>query len=72
LRMKQGEHWHCMDPECGCEIIVSVGANSRGHTNPKCSCGAPMKKLYRSPVVRIVDNEEEWELLEGKGPARTG
>jgi len=54
MRMKTEDRWHCTNPACGCEVLVESGANEDG-TNPRCSCGAAMKKKCASPVLTYLD-----------------
>ena len=54
MRMKSEDRWHCTNSACGCEILVESGASQLGK-NPKCSCGAAMKKRYVSPVLTYLD-----------------
>ena len=54
MRMKSEERWHCTNPACGCEIFVECGG-SEDSKNPRCSCGAGMKKRYVSPVLSYLD-----------------
>ena len=53
MRMKLEDRWHCTNPACGCEVLVTGG--SEDGKNPRCSCGAAMKKRYVSPVVTYLD-----------------
>jgi hypothetical protein len=54
MRMKTEDRWHCTNPACRCEVLVASGATQDG-TNPRCSCGAAMKKEYASPVLTYLD-----------------
>lgn len=54
MRMKSGDRWHCTNPACGCQILVENGASAEGE-NPRCACGAAMKKKYASPVLTYLD-----------------
>ena len=54
MRMKSEDRWHCTNSACGCEVLVESGASQPGK-NPKCSCGAAMKKRYVSPVLTYLD-----------------
>ena len=51
MRMKSEDRWHCTNPACGCEVLVA----SEDGKNPRCSCGAAMKKRYVSPVLTYLD-----------------
>src|SRR4029077_17426956 len=52
--MKSGERWHCIDPACGCSVLVESNGEIEGQS-PRCACGAVMKKNYSSPVFRYLD-----------------
>ena len=52
--MKAGERWHCTNDACRAEIIVDSQGSIEGN-NPRCACGAAMKKEYVSPVFRYLD-----------------
>jgi hypothetical protein len=52
--LQTGEHWHCTNSDCGCEVLVEKGGRVDG-ANPVCACGAPMKKAYASPVFQYLD-----------------
>jgi len=54
MRMKSEYRWHCTNPACGCEVLVESGGGEDGK-NPRCSCGAAMKKRYVSPVLTYLD-----------------
>jgi hypothetical protein len=52
--MKTGEHWHCTNPACHCEVLVQSGSIIEG-SNPRCVCGAPMKKKYVPPNFTYLE-----------------
>ena len=52
--MKLGEHWHCTNPACHCEILVQSGSLIDG-SNPRCVCGTPMKKKYVPPHLTYLE-----------------
>ena len=54
MQMKTEDHWHCTNPACGCEVRVENSAIADG-TNPRCSCGAVMKKRYASPALTYLE-----------------
>ena len=54
MLMKTGQRWHCTNPACNCEILVANGVEAEGQ-NPRCICGALMKKKYVSPVLTYLD-----------------
>jgi hypothetical protein len=56
--MSQSQIYLCQNRACGCEIIVtSTSVEAKG--NPRCFCGAEMKKPYSPPVLRTLDPEDE-------------
>lgn len=52
--MRTGERWHCMNPACHCEISVQTNSALEG-SNPRCVCGAPMKKSYVPPNLTYLE-----------------
>ena len=54
MHMKSEDRWRCTNPACECEVLVASGGSEDGK-NPRCSCGAAMKKRYVSPVVTYLD-----------------
>ena len=48
------DRWHCINPSCGCEVLVARGAAEAGKL-PRCVCGAAMKKRYVSPVLTYLE-----------------
>ena len=51
--MKSGDRWRCINRNCQCEVLVESGGRVEG-ANPRCVCGAPMKKAYASPALRYL------------------
>jgi hypothetical protein len=52
--MKSGERWHCINPACGCTVLVESNGEIEGQ-NPRCACGSFMKKGYSPPVFRYLN-----------------
>src|SRR5260370_5065010 len=52
--MKSGERWHCMNPACGCGVLVESNGEIEGE-NPRCACGGVMKRDYSPPLFRYLD-----------------
>jgi len=52
--MKSGERWHCIDPACGCAVLVESNGDIEGQ-NPRCACGSVMKKDYSPPFFRYLE-----------------
>ncbi len=52
--------FRCQNRDCSCEIvIIKTPAETRGRRNPRCVCGAEMKKRYSPPVFRTLDPDDE-------------
>ena len=54
MLMKAGEHWHCSNPLCRCEVLVAR-TNQIDGCNPVCACGAFLKKKYAAPIFTYLD-----------------
>jgi hypothetical protein len=54
MLMKARERWHCINPVCGCQVVVEISGEIEGQ-NPRCACGGIMKKKYTSPVFTYLD-----------------
>ncbi|HKN76475.1 MAG TPA: hypothetical protein VJW94_14945 [Candidatus Acidoferrum sp.] len=52
--MKRGEQWHCTNPACHCKVLVQSNSVIEGN-NPRCVCGAPMKKNYAPPNLTYLE-----------------
>jgi hypothetical protein len=39
--MKSRERWHCVNPACGCVVLVESNGEIEGQ-NPRCACGSIM------------------------------
>ncbi len=67
-----GQKWHCVDPRCRAEFVVTESSRLSGGKNPTCGCGGVMKRLYEKPTAqraatsaaegqgRIPGNEPAW------------
>lgn len=56
--MREGQILRCQNPNCGCEVRV-VRSSVEGDANPRCCCGAEMKKRYAPPTLRRVKANPE-------------
>jgi hypothetical protein len=65
--MRSGEQWHCTNSACHCRVVVQLNSQIEGG-NPRCVCGAPMKKLYTPPNLTYL----EFLRVEDSVPARDG
>src|SRR6266446_657111 len=55
---KEHQVYRCQNRDCGCEIVVTkTPVEAKG--NPRCFCGAEMKKPYSPPVFRMLDPDDE-------------
>jgi hypothetical protein len=54
MLMKSGERWHCINSACRAEVVVGRQGSLEGR-NPRCACGAVLKKEYAAPVFRYLD-----------------
>jgi len=52
--MKAGEQWNCSNPTCHCEVVVQSSSLIEGG-NPRCVCGALMKKNYTAPQFSYLE-----------------
>lgn len=71
MRMKIGEQWHCTNPACHCELLVQTDSET-GASNPRCVCGAPMKKNYVPPHVTYLDFLRTEEPVSAPAASRKG
>ena len=56
--MTEGQVYHCHNRDCNSEILVTK-ASPAANANPRCGCGAEMKKPYSPPVFRALDPDDE-------------
>jgi len=56
--MTEGQVYRCQNPDCRREIRVNR-ASVEPDLNPRCSCGAEMKKPYDKPVLRTLNSKIE-------------
>lgn len=53
MRLTYGQIWRCINETCAAQIQVTIGSNSASEgSNPRCSCGSPMKKPYAKPQLQ--------------------
>ncbi len=55
--LRKGQRYRCQNRECAAEIEVAKNS-VEGASNPKCCCGAEMKKVYSKPVLRTFDKDD--------------
>jgi hypothetical protein len=49
--------YRCQNPNCRTEMIVIKPSAAVGDKNPRCCCGAEMKKPYSPPVLRELPSQ---------------
>ncbi len=54
--MQSAQQYRCQNVQCRAEIEVKK-ASIEGSLNPRCCCGAEMKKVYSKPVLRELDKD---------------
>ena len=58
MSMAEGQVYRCQNRDCGCEVRV-IKPSIESNSNPRCSCGAEMKKPYNKPVLRALNSDIE-------------
>ena len=58
MAMTEGQIYRCQNRNCSCEIKV-LRSSIHARANPKCCCGAEMKRPYRKPALRILNSYSE-------------
>jgi hypothetical protein len=58
MSITEGQVYRCQNRVCGSEIVVTK-ASLEVSANPRCCCGAEMKKPYTPPVLRVLDPDDE-------------
>jgi hypothetical protein len=56
MSMTEGQTYRCQNRLCNCEVVVTK-PSAEGLWNPRCCCGAEMKKPYASPTLRELTSE---------------
>jgi|GEM_PF-2168525 len=51
-----GQIYRCQNLKCHSEVQV-IKSYATGRQNPRCCCGAEMKKPYTPPVLRELPSE---------------
>jgi hypothetical protein len=54
MTMNAGQRYRCQNPDCRCEIEV-IKTSTEAESNPRCCCGAEMKKPYEKPAFKTLD-----------------
>ncbi len=58
MSMAEVQAYRCQNRDCGCEVRV-IKPSIESKSNPRCSCGAEMKKPYNKPVLRALNSDIE-------------
>lgn len=56
MLMIEGQTYRCQNRSCNCEVIVTK-PSAEGLSNPRCCCGAEMKKPYMRPALRELTSD---------------
>jgi hypothetical protein len=60
--MRMGQIYRCQNEQCRAEIKVTKDS-IEGDSNPRCCCGAEMKKPYSTPILRRLETTAELTAL---------
>ena len=55
------DHLVCINLGCRAEFLV-IKPPQEPKLAPVCACGSPLKKVYRSPQLRILDESERVQV----------
>jgi predicted nucleic acid-binding Zn ribbon protein len=58
MSMTEGQIYRCQNRDCGSEVQV-VKPSIEADANPRCCCGAEMKKPYKKPTARALSSDIE-------------
>jgi hypothetical protein len=59
--LQKGQVFRCQNKQCSAEMQITKDS-IEGESNPKCCCGAEMKKAWTTPLLTRL--EETPELLD--------
>ena len=71
MNLNDNDHIVCVNAECRAEFLVMKAPLDRKST-PFCACGSPLKKVYRSPQFRVLDESERLQVEGAFALKRTG
>ena len=54
--MMVGQRYRCQNPDCRCEIEVTK-TSMEADANPRCCCGAEMKKPWKGPTYKTRNSK---------------
>jgi hypothetical protein len=52
------DRYICQNPSCRNEFERPKDSGPEGNTNPRCTCGSEMKKVYSKPMARKLSKSE--------------
>ncbi len=55
--LRKAQIYRCQNRQCRAEIQVTKDS-IEGESNPRCCCGAEMKKAYTTPILRVLEPDE--------------
>jgi hypothetical protein len=58
MMLRKGQICRCQNRQCGAEVQV-MRDSVEGESNLRCCCGAEMKKLWTTPVLRKLRTTPE-------------
>jgi hypothetical protein len=56
--LQKGQVYRCQNQRCRAEIQI-IENSAEGESNPRCCCGAEMKKPWTTPVLRRLEPTPE-------------
>jgi hypothetical protein len=62
MSMIGDEIYRCQNRGCRCEVKV-ISSSTECRQNPRCCCGAEMKKSYTPPVFRELTSDRRSSSL---------
>jgi len=70
--MHIGQKWHCVNPRCRAELVVTGSSQLVDADKPRCGCGTVMKRAYEQPTMRkvVLATDEAHGGVPGKEPVR--
>ena len=70
--MVRGQKWHCANPSCGAEIVVTESSRGPRAAQPTCGCGSKMKRTYEKPMARKIalPSQTDEPRMPGKASVR--
>jgi hypothetical protein len=57
MLVSDGQIFRCTNPRCNCERMVVNPPEIDGRLPMRCFCGSEMKRPYKEPVLRRLEEE---------------